>query len=990
MIRQTLSTLCVPGQVYELRVIESSNGTISGYFDDLDRMTDAAVNLTLGCIKVDTQYGPKQVFDCKAVYMVANPVKKSLLSRACNRVKAIPKGGKTTEDVQVIHRNRLFIDLDSICEDEDINATDAEHDYACSTAAKVKDYLSGLGFPDPCYCSSGNGSHLIYGIDLPNDAATETMIVSFINSLKLRFTDDKVKIDTVVANAARLIPIYGTWKRKSDHTEDNPQRIAKILDSPAVLEVVPPELLQLVIDDAPVAPDAHQEPLKEDPKDKPSDVRAVMEERLKAAGGGSFKGEGSEWFKAYYNLRTLDVMAFCEAADLDPTDKGGKFEVLCPWTDEHKNGKGNGACFYKAEGEFPRFHCLHETCNNNKRDMEAVCARYGKEMINKFCEEYKISDNEYPHTESANGIRRIFVAGRQLSDMVNDAVDAVTEFNNPPILFRRGGTCVQLVEDENERGDVKLMAKTVVRNALLGFLAKAANWVKTDQKGKLVNVCPPQMVIDAVHATDIKFPILSGIVETPVYTAKGTLLTTPGYDPVSRLWYRPSESLKGLSVPAKPTASEITKARDLLLKDLVLDFPFVDQCSLANAIGLLLMYFVREMIPGSTPWHIADAPDNRVGKTLIMDLIAYIWTGRQASTTPECHSEEEWNKTLTSLLMAGSPYIFIDNINRAIASGTLASVLTTGWHKARVLGTNRMTDMPVRSIFMGSGTNPKFSKENAKRIVKFRLDPGVENPELRSGFKHPNIRKWTAENRKDLVQACLTLCSAWIAAGKPVGKQTMGGFEDYVQVVGGILDVAGIPGFLGNYINDLADLNSVDEGWGELITFWSNMLKGKAMTAGKLLELLEYHKIETPFLDGKSQQSKKVAMGHALSRQVDRIIGGFKITRAKDEHGKPKKDCHGTALYCLINVAAETETTEQEGVQEKEPLDNLQVGDQVVIEEGGESYKIVSIRPYSEFASFYRLSVPEDWIPPDGLTTQVMDGQRTVSVEIDRILSKAS
>ena len=44
--------------------------------------------------------------------------------------------------------------------------------------------------------------------------------------------------------------------------------------------------------------------------------------------------------------------------------------------------------------------------------------------------------------------------------------------------------------------------------------------------------------------------------------------------------------------------------------------------------------------------------------------------------------------------------------------------------------------------------------------------------------------------------AALTLIRAWIAAGRPKGKKTLGKFEGWAEVMGGILQVAGVPGFL--------------------------------------------------------------------------------------------------------------------------------------------------------------------------------------------------
>jgi hypothetical protein len=47
-----------------------------------------------------------------------------------------------------------------------------------------------------------------------------------------------------------------------------------------------------------------------------------------------------------------------------------------------------------------------------------------------------------------------------------------------------------------------------------------------------------------------------------------------------------------------------------------------------------------------------------------------------------------------------------------------------------------------------------------------------------------------------LVWACLTLTQAWIARGKPMGETLLASYESWSRIMGGILCVAGVDGFL--------------------------------------------------------------------------------------------------------------------------------------------------------------------------------------------------
>jgi hypothetical protein len=85
--------------------------------------------------------------------------------------------------------------------------------------------------------------------------------------------------------------------------------------------------------------------------------------------------------------------------------------------------------------------------------------------------------------------------------------------------------------------------------------------------------------------------------------------------------------------------------------------------------------------------------------------------------------------------------------------------------------------------------------------------PWVHPPEPNQTFaplpsypklRHPNLLGYVRTNRGQLVWAGLTLIQAWIAAGKPAGIEILASYEPWSQVMGGILSVAGIEGFLEN------------------------------------------------------------------------------------------------------------------------------------------------------------------------------------------------
>ena len=167
----------------------------------------------------------------------------------------------------------------------------------------------------------------------------------------------------------------------------------------------------------------------------------------------------------------------------------------------------------------------------------------------------------------------------------------------------------------------------------------------------------------------------------------------------------------------------------------------------------------------------------------------------------EGRDDEEWRKRITATLRESPAAVLIDNLRRKLDTAALSAAITAPdtWAD-RLLGTSETVHLPVRCAWIATGNNPALSDEMARRAVRIRLDARVEQPHLREpkAFKHADLSGWAAAHRHELVWAALVLGRAWVAAGRPPGQRTIGSFESWARVVGGVLETAGIPGFLGN------------------------------------------------------------------------------------------------------------------------------------------------------------------------------------------------
>jgi hypothetical protein len=196
---------------------------------------------------------------------------------------------------------------------------------------------------------------------------------------------------------------------------------------------------------------------------------------------------------------------------------------------------------------------------------------------------------------------------------------------------------------------------------------------------------------------------------------------------------------------------------------------------------------------------LIDSPAAGSGKTLLGEVTALIATGRPGSLFSAPGLAEECRKALTSVLLQGAPVIIIDNISSRLESSDLCRALTAETYSDRLLGGNSIAELRVLSTWIGTGNNIQVGGDMPRRCYWCRIDAKTSEPFRRVGFRHPKLKLWVTQNRRELLAALLVMARAWFAAGQPASSAPpMGSFEEWVRVVGGILSYVGISGFLEN------------------------------------------------------------------------------------------------------------------------------------------------------------------------------------------------
>lgn len=232
-MEKALNVIRQPGEVVEVRMLDRSGRIFSGFFDGWDRLEQEV-----------KKYDGKD-----NIYITLNPCDKALLARSNNRIRKA-KSGDTTSDQHITKRCWFLVDCDPV-RPSGIMATNEEKKAAQERVKQVYAFLKGMGWSGPVICDSGNGCHLLYRIDLPNNNEAKDLLSECLKALSLKFDDQQVNIDKAVFNAARITRLYGTMNCKGENIPERPYRRSGIIKIPDEIKTVSKEQLEALAAMAP-------------------------------------------------------------------------------------------------------------------------------------------------------------------------------------------------------------------------------------------------------------------------------------------------------------------------------------------------------------------------------------------------------------------------------------------------------------------------------------------------------------------------------------------------------------------------------------------------------------------------------------------------------------------------------------------------------------------------------------------------------------------
>ena len=458
-----------------------------------------------------------------------------------------------------------------------------------------------------------------------------------------------------------------------------------------------------------------------------------------------------------------------------------KRHLCCVNEQAHTQGGADGATFVVNASESTSrgfvHHCRHAHCDGRDRLL------FLRQMLEQGW--LSVGDLTAPAFLTAQEQQRpvIRVEGGEIASIVDQAEAALLTANlglyqRGPHIVRTGTILAQVPRDD--AAPVRQIVE-VEEHALAEAMTRAATWEKFDARTKQwVAIDAPMKVATTYQQRKGArcLPVLAGLINAPTLRADGSILFKPGYDPATGLLL----DFGGVSYPEVPTAPdwEDGRAAMSILLHLIEGFPFVTDADRSVALAAILTACIRSSLP-TAPLFAFGAPVAGSGKSKLVDLTSGIAFGRSASVVSQGKNEEETEKRLGALLLAGEPLIAIDNCEAPLGGEFLCAALTQQMIRARILGRSEAPELPTNALITATGNNLTLAVDMTRRAIMARLDPGCERPELRPFDRDP-IAEVKAD-RPRYVTAALTALRAFFVAGRPSSRPPLGSFTEWSRTV---------------------------------------------------------------------------------------------------------------------------------------------------------------------------------------------------------------
>lgn len=499
--------------------------------------------------------------------------------------------------------------------------------------------------------------------------------------------------------------------------------------------------------------------------------------------------------------------------------------------------------------------------------------------------------------------------GRVRAEMGDDPIEIINsisqavEHNAKEELFELPGGQLGSIIYDGGKEDFRMHPYSVEAMTI-----ELAQWVEYRNKDHAVTTLPKQYVTGYMDRG--YFPgvaPLESLAPAPVLGKSLVPRFDTGYDADTKTYVtKPVDDLGAFT--EEVTEKDAQEAATRLLEwfeNVAFEYESSKADALAFALTPLLMrYMPNTPVPGLL--FSADSPNS--GKTTAAQMVS-LMGGEPAKIYPLPRATEA-KTMITTILNSSTKVCIFDNVKTAMDSDVLESLLTKRDWSDRKYHTQNDTTVKNNTVWCFTKNTPEVSEDMLRRLVIIPMSKKA-NPEMVWDVR--TLDK-LSEARSAVLLDLLTLIMFWKAEGENWGSARYEGFDQWAGVLSGILEGAGVSGFLDSREESK---QKVDTGSGDkaemLLRIARVMGDHERWTLTDLQNTVELGELDRLDNDDLTKDKKIIARhlnkGTGSTRSIGRLLTGLvgddisPVVKLVQTEGRARQKYYQIKITGKLNLA---------------------------------------------------------------------------------------
>lgn len=426
------------------------------------------------------------------------------------------------------------------------------------------------------------------------------------------------------------------------------------------------------------------------------------------------------------------------------------------------------------------------------------------ELLKDFSKVHEISTiQEFNNYKSSQG------------STVNEVCRAINYYNtinngNSFVAYKSGRGVYDIVKDTTGNYNEDVLKFNALKSKLTTF---KYTWLAGETKdGVPIHEQPNNDVFRAVCDSgeqDLNMPKYKTISNGAFLTKEGRLVNKFGLDNETGVFI--TKNVMVPTIPETPNDIEIKRAKDTIMT-ILQEFAFEreeqdlleDNINYQNTVFELISAIFRPAWVGAYPIWVISKNSERVGASLLSDVISRLAYDKNANISSVSIREDENEKIVQSLIIGNPCYQVFDNITTKtnwVTPTLLTASSGAGSFSFRQLGTAKTIIAERSTMWVMNGINVNITADVTGRVVVTKLSTPKAWQEMKFTRTRDELLRLAEKYHPRIIWSIGVLLNNWIALGNPAPPKLKGNFSEYTQLynfIGGMMYVVGYTNVLGN------------------------------------------------------------------------------------------------------------------------------------------------------------------------------------------------